>query len=177
MLAAPSAYAAVASALPGPVLALMRVLIALILLLPPTFLMGGTLPVLSRFVVTRREHLGRGLGLLYAVNTFGAVLGCFLAGFTLIATLGLDGSAALAVGLNLIIGATVWLIDRSLAPALSPADKTAAPLDGTEPEPAAPLDRAKGKPPARPEEPVSPEMGHAFLSLIFALSGFASLGV
>ena len=83
LLALPPVYAKVGGFLPGPVLALLRILIAGILILPPTFLMGGTLPVLSRFVVTRHDRLGRGLGLLYAVNTLGAVLGVFLAGFVI----------------------------------------------------------------------------------------------
>ncbi len=38
--------------------------------------MGATLPVLSRYFITRPDNLGRSVGLLYGVNTFGAVLGC-----------------------------------------------------------------------------------------------------
>ncbi len=172
---APPAYVALARALPAPALAAMRVLIAMLLLLPPTFLMGGTLPVLSRFVVHSRERLGRGLGLLYAVNTFGAVLGSFLAGFTLIASVGLAVSTAVAILLNLLIAAAVWLIDRGLSPAELPATYAEALVSGE----ASGADEAKGGEAgvvdsahlAEPEE-----MNGRLLVLIFALSGFASLG-
>ena len=107
---APPIYASLASGMHPVAVAVLRVVIAMLLLLPPTFLMGGTLPILSRFVVRRPDRLGRGLGLLYAVNTFGAVVGCFLAGFILIPGLGLLGSVAIAVGLNVWIGLMVLIV-------------------------------------------------------------------
>ncbi len=168
VLALPPAYAAVAGSLPAPVLGLLRVLIAMALLLPPTFLMGGTLPVLSRFVVTRRDRLGRGLGLLYAVNTFGAVLGSFLAGFVLIGGLGLAGSTVLAVVLNLAIGGAVWIIDRGMSPVAAGADYAEALIAEVEPK-----TEAKKTRPVRIAEP---ELDWLPLAMIFALSGFASLG-
>ncbi len=176
MLATPPAYAAVADALPGPVLALLRVLIAATLLLPPTFLMGGTLPVLSRFVVTDRERLGRGLGLLYAVNTLGATLGSFLAGFALVATLGLDGCIILAAGLNVLIGAAVWTTFRGQTPLpLAEAEPALSAPAQARPEPLkSPRKRAKRK--ADAKEPPSAELPYVLLAAIFALSGFASLG-
>jgi len=167
LLGAPRAYAAVGGALPAPALALLRVLIAGALLLPPTFLMGGTLPVLSRVVVTRRDRLGRGLGLLYAVNTFGAVLGCFLAGFVLIAALGLGGSTLLAVLLNLLIAAAVWLLDRRLSPLAGSADYAESLLDTMNP--------LGEKVPPAPAAPAA-ELPATLLAWVFALSGFASLG-
>lgn len=164
----PPAYAAVAGGLPLPLLALARVLIALVLLLPPTFLMGGTLPVLSRFVVTRRDRLGRGLGLLYAVNTFGAVLGSFLAGFVLIGVLGLTGSTILAMALNLLIGVAAWAIDRGLSPLAAGGEYAEALL--------AEVDPGDTEPPPKPEAASEAELNWWPLALIFAFSGFASLG-
>lgn len=78
ILLAPPVYVWLAQLLPQASLGILRAVIAAVLLLPPTFLMGGTLPVLSRYVVRSRDKLGSGLGLLYAVNTFGAVLGSTL---------------------------------------------------------------------------------------------------
>ena len=50
----------------------------------PSFLMGGTLPVISKFFVRKHKRLGRGIGSLYGSNTLGGVLGAFSAGFILI---------------------------------------------------------------------------------------------
>jgi len=166
--ALPPAYAAVAGGMPLPLLALTKVIISGALLLPPTFLMGGTLPVLSRFVVTRRDRLGRGLGLLYAVNTFGAVVGCFLAGFVLIGSLGLAGSTLAALLLNLIIGVVVWFIDRGLSPLAPQADLAEGLVDAVESD--------KGAPAKNREAPQAPEIAWLPLALLFALSGFAALG-
>ena len=55
---------------PGsPVLLVVRVLLASVVVLPPTFLMGGTLPAITRAVVAEVGTVGRDLGLLYALNT------------------------------------------------------------------------------------------------------------
>jgi len=78
-------------------------------ILLPTALMGATLPMLSRFCVTRFASLGRRIGHLYAINTLGAVLGCALSGFYLIPEVGLRGSVRLAATLNLGIAAVVVL--------------------------------------------------------------------
>jgi spermidine synthase len=48
----------------------LRVLLSAGVLLVPTVLMGGTLPLLSRAVSSRNDRTVSGSGLLYAVNTF-----------------------------------------------------------------------------------------------------------
>jgi spermidine synthase len=87
---------------------LLRFLLAFGLLLIPTTLMGATLPVLSRYVVRAHATLGRNMGLLYALNTGGAVLGCFAAGYVLIGSVGLYQTVSLGAALNLTIGLAVW---------------------------------------------------------------------
>jgi len=52
-------------------------------LLPPTFLMGASLPAISRWVETTPRGVSW-LGLLYSANVAGAVTGCVLAGFYLL---------------------------------------------------------------------------------------------
>ncbi len=84
------------------------------LLIIPTTLMGGTLPVLSRFFVNDERTLGKQVGLLYALNTFGAVLGTGLAGYFLLPTFGMWGTLKLAATLNVGIGALVTYYDRHL---------------------------------------------------------------
>jgi spermidine synthase len=87
--------------LPAPVFALLRALMMGGVLLVPTTLMGGTFPVLVRFFVASRGQVGGATGLLYAFNTAGAVAGCVLAGFVLIAEFGLAVSIWVAVVANL----------------------------------------------------------------------------
>jgi spermidine synthase len=70
----------------------------------PAFFMGGTLPVMGQHMIRRRGELsGRGT-LLYAVNTAGATLGTFLAGFILPYVVGIKASYLLAISMNVIIG-------------------------------------------------------------------------
>ena len=90
---------------PGMVGLLMRAAAAGICLLPPTLLMGATLPALSRWV----ESTPRGvswLGLFYAGNTVGAVLGSLAAGFYLLRLYDMQTATFVAVGLNAIVALT-----------------------------------------------------------------------
>jgi len=82
---------------------LIRFLVCGTLLLIPTTLMGATLPVLSKYFVEKQTHVGWNVGMLYGVNTFGAVLGSFMAGFVLIPALGITWTIYLAALLNLSI--------------------------------------------------------------------------
>lgn len=91
---------------------LIKFLTSFLLMLPATFLMGGTLPVLSRAFIRSDERVGSGVGTLYGINTFGAVLGVFLTAFMLISTLGVNGSIRLAVMLNILIAAAALIISR-----------------------------------------------------------------
>jgi spermidine synthase len=83
---------------------LIRFLLSFAILIFPTFLMGGTLPAISRTWIRRIENAGKGTGMLYGLNTFGAVAGCFVAGFYLIRAIGLQQSTFLTVIVNLAIG-------------------------------------------------------------------------
>jgi spermidine synthase len=84
--------------------AALRFLLAFSVLLFPTFLMGATLPFLSRAVISREDEVGRGAGALYASNTVGAVVGCALAGFLLIPNFGLTATSLSAAALNTSVG-------------------------------------------------------------------------
>jgi len=91
-------------------LSLVRFCLSFIVLLVPATLMGGTLPVLLKFFARRRAELGWNVGALYAVNTFGAVVGTLSAGFFLILLLGVREAAYLAGGVNLLIAGAVYLV-------------------------------------------------------------------
>lgn len=81
-------------------LTLLKFTISFCFLLIPTFLMGGTLPILSTYIVSSFHHLGRRIGTLYAVNTLGAVVGSLLAGYVLIGWIGIKATTYLAVWIN-----------------------------------------------------------------------------
>src|SRR5262249_2715252 len=71
------------------------------LLLVPTTLMGGTLPLLSQALAGREGEIGRRVGILYAANTFGAVFGTLVAGYGLLPALGNRGTLWTAAAANL----------------------------------------------------------------------------
>ncbi|GMR13166.1 MAG: hypothetical protein BMS9Abin29_1368 [Gemmatimonadota bacterium] len=84
------------------------------LLLLPTFLMGGTFPVLTQHVVPDPGKLGRRGTLLYAFNTLGAALGALLAGFYLLPVLGVRRAYFGAVALLALVGMAAVILDRIL---------------------------------------------------------------
>ena len=75
-----------------------------LVLLPPTLLMGASLPILARQVARDRDRIGSQVGTLYAVNTFGAVLGTFAAGFLLIPGIGVQKTILLVAAVNIVLG-------------------------------------------------------------------------
>ncbi|WP_242344651.1 fused MFS/spermidine synthase [Anaeromyxobacter terrae] len=98
------AWAAARLAPASPTLLLLRILLAAVVVLPPTLLMGATLPAITRALVQRIGNLGRGLSLLYGLNTAGAVVGSVAAGFMLIRALGVHGTLWIAVAVNCAAG-------------------------------------------------------------------------
>jgi spermidine synthase len=118
-------------------------------LLPPAALMGATLPVLVAHV--ERDLVGAGLARLYAVNTFGAVVGSFAAGFVLLPGLGLSATTWIAAALNASVAAIAWSAGGRTAPEPAPAADAAVP--------AAPLGAGMRR----------------VVAVLFALSGFGAL--
>lgn len=89
----------------GTMLTITRAAVAGIVLLPPGILMGATLPALSKWLLSTGSRAGRSIGLLYSINTLGAVAGTLGAAFFGIEILGTHGTIALAAALNLIVAA------------------------------------------------------------------------
>ncbi len=89
---------------------LVKFALSLLILFPPAWFMGGTLPVISHFVVSEAEQLGSRVSLLYAVNTFGAVGGVFLAGFLLPGILGFANSYLLAMSMTVLVSLTAIVL-------------------------------------------------------------------
>jgi predicted membrane-bound spermidine synthase len=79
---------------------LLTALATFLLLLPPTLLMGSTLPLLVTFSVMRSRNVGRSVGLLYFVNTLGSACAAFVTVVFLMRVLGQHGSVLTAAALN-----------------------------------------------------------------------------
>lgn len=106
----------------GPLATAVRFLVMFGLLLIPTTLMGGTLPVLSRSLV-RSGRRGSVVGTLYTLNTAGAVAGTLLPDLLVIPNLGVTSTALIAVTGNLVVALLVNRtgIDNLGAPPVQPA--------------------------------------------------------
>jgi len=129
----------------GPLI--VRVLIAGVCLLPPTMLMGATLPAISRWVTLTPSGV-RWLGWFYGGNLAGAVAGSLLAGFYLLRVFDMATTTYLAAAINACVAAASWTLARR-AP-YTPSEVVASPAGS------APAGRA--------------------VYLVAALSGFTALG-
>src|ERR1039457_1379439 len=104
---------------------LLRAVISAVCLLPPTFLMGASLPAAARWLETSPQGVSW-MGLLYGANTAGAVFGCLLAGFYLLRVFDMATATFMAAGINLAVALASLLLAR-----LSPHKTTheASPVD------------------------------------------------
>ncbi len=104
---------------PG-VLALARLAVAFAVLAPPCALMGATLPLLVRALAGPLAGLGLPTAWMYAANTCGAALGCYLAGFHLLPALGLTRTLHGAVAVNLAVAGLALAFGRRASPGAPP---------------------------------------------------------
>ena len=95
----------------------------------PTFLMGGTLPILVHSLVRNFAELGAGVSQLYWVNTLGAAAGTLIAGFVLLPMWGLRGTICCAVAVNALAGLiALWVPNENRgAPAVKVLPKKVNP--------------------------------------------------
>src|SRR5262249_17158994 len=91
---------------------MLRGIIAAICLLPPTFLMGATLPAISRWVETTPKGVSW-LGFFYGGNIAGAVLGSLLAGFYLMRVYDISVTTFVAVALNVVVSLVAVVVAQS----------------------------------------------------------------
>jgi spermidine synthase len=108
---------------------IVRALVAAVCLLPPTLMMGATLPAMSRWVETTPQGVSW-LGFFYGGNIGGAVVGSLLAGFYLLRVYDMAVATYAAVALNLTVAVIGLLLSRMTRhePAdTSPAAAEAAP--------------------------------------------------
>ena len=84
---------------------LLRGFVCSLLLLPPTILMGATLPAISRWIETTPKGVSW-MGFFYGGNIVGAVLGCLLAGFYLLRVFDIITATIVAAAINMTVAAT-----------------------------------------------------------------------
>ena len=100
-------------------------------LLWPTFLMGCSLPFLSKAIVHHIAGSAQLIGWLYGFNTLGAGVGAFLGGGFLIGTFGFDKTIYIGAALNLMVAAGGLLLVRGVDMAGGAARPTVVRLGGT----------------------------------------------
>jgi predicted membrane-bound spermidine synthase len=94
----------------------LRFVLLFALFLPPTFLMGGTLPLLLDGLVAEDRRIASRTGFLYACNIVGAVVGVLLTCYVAIPRIGMNG-ASLAGGVgNALLGLVALWYFRARAP-------------------------------------------------------------
>jgi spermidine synthase len=81
--------------------------IAFLLVVLPTALMGATLPLLAEHMVRISRNVGQSVGILYSVNTLGSAMSCLIASRFTMALLGMSGAIAMAAAINGAIGLLV----------------------------------------------------------------------
>jgi spermidine synthase len=87
----------------------LRGVVAACCLLPPTLLMGASLPAIARSVESTPKGVSR-LGFLYSANVAGAVLGCLFAGFYLLRVYNMGVATYIAAAINLGVAAGAFLL-------------------------------------------------------------------
>ena len=101
--------------------------------------MGGTLPVLTRFFVKRLDQLGTNIGVLYALNTFGAVVGTVAAGFFLLEALGIRWTLGIGIAINFGVAAVALALAQKTLPTEADEHQKAAQQSESENTPQRPL--------------------------------------
>lgn len=128
-------------------------------LIIPTTLMGGTLPILVKYLATRRDKVGFSTAVAYSVNTLGAVAGCLLTGLLALYLLGVKSTLYAAGTVDIIAGILLFYLFREAA------------AGG-----AAPAQEAPDSPASTPGAGVKMDKRLAVIVLsVFTVSGFCSL--
>jgi len=97
----------------GSLLLLVKFALALVLVFPPAFFMGGTIPVIAQHAIRIPTRFGSTSALLYGVNTSGATLGALLAGFFMPIWFGFRLTCFIAIGITLLVAALAYLYSKS----------------------------------------------------------------
>lgn len=146
-----------------PLIFFLRFTLTFVLLIVPTLLMGGTLPVAGRLFSRSFNRFGNAVAVIYGLNTLGGVVGAALAGFFLLRWLGVGGATYIAVVSNGAAGiAALWMSRQAR---MAPGNTDAIPEETP----------AKRKKKSSYVNSDNPPLRRKILVVIF-LSGFCALG-
>ncbi len=106
----PEVYESVHS---GAWLLLIKFLLALVLIFPPAFCMGGTIPVIGQYAIRISSRFGSTSAMLYGVNTLGATLGALLAGFFMPMWFGFRITCWVAIAITFLVAVLAFVVSRS----------------------------------------------------------------
>jgi spermidine synthase len=130
-------------------LILLRFVLVSLVLLPPTILMGGTLPLFCRQYVHDGSSIARSVGFLYGLNTLGAAFGCVMTGLVFLPGLGMFASVCIGASLDLAVALAAGFLGlRAHVHIQAPSQ----------------------------DVPPWKERNHAVVSLLLFLTGFVALG-
>lgn len=102
---------------PGMKLLSLKCLLTFLMVFPPSFFMGGTIPVLGQFLIRTQGMFGATAAKIYGINTIGAAVGAFVTGFFLIVLLGFKLTCFLGIFISLAIALVSFLLARQPEPA------------------------------------------------------------
>ncbi len=162
--AIPGLYALLGS---GAVAGLIVFVVSAALLFAQTFLMGGIFPIICRITIRTNKAIAPALGHLYALETLGSTIGGLAAGFVFLGMLGQKNTVFLAVTVNILLAAWLFIRQKSLMISeTSPAD----------PLPEDPIHKGAGK--KRPAESAATTARLRQIAIIGTIiCGFAMLGL
>lgn len=98
-----------------PLLLLVKFALAVLLIFPPAFFMGGTIPVMGQHAIRNLSAFGKTSALLYGINTLGAAVGAGLAGFCLPLWLGFNGTCGVAVSVTMSVALLAFSLSQKAA--------------------------------------------------------------
>jgi len=88
-----------------------RFLLAVIILLPATFSIGLSIPLMNK-IIAKKGDVGREIALAYGINTLGSVVGCLWVGCILIPRIGIDKTLYLSGAINILSGIILFAISQ-----------------------------------------------------------------
>jgi spermidine synthase len=140
---------------------IVRVVCCALVLLPPTCLMGATLPLILRSSIAGSAAIGPRIGLLYGINTAGAIAGALFAGYVLVGSAGIAGAFRVAAAINLIVGVAAIALDSRLRPPHAVPERLNRDPDAAQ----------------SASEPGTRGVGVQLIPVAFAVSGMTSLAL
>jgi len=103
-------------------LAITQLMLSALVVLPPAILMGGSLPLLARRLVSSDSGFVSSVGSVYAGNALGAAAGAAAMTYGLLPAVGLTYTVVLAAAVNVLLGIAAFSAELRKRPNPAPAN-------------------------------------------------------